>query len=108
MAQRKEKVSGHTTAISNKFNILYNFDNDDEDNDKNTQKTTKKSDTFDIHDEAQDAEIEERGKVVRGRRKVSAQDHPHKNTKKNDANDEAENAEKSDKHKSVRGISINI
>ena len=82
MAQRKEKVSGHTIVISNKFYILYNFDNDDEDNDKNTQKTTKKSDTFDIHDEAQDAEIEERGKVVRGRRKVSAQDHPHKNTKK--------------------------
>ena len=76
MAQRKEKVSGHTIVISNKFYILYNFDNDDEDNDKNTQKTTKKSDTFDIHDEAQDAEIEERGKVVRGRRKVSAQDHP--------------------------------
>ena len=82
MAQRKEKVSGHTIVISNKFYILYNFDNDDEDNDKNTQKTTKKSDTFDIHDEAQDAEIEERGKVVRGRRKVSAQDHPHKTPKK--------------------------
>ena len=42
MAQRKEKVSGHTIVISNKFYILYNFDNDDEDNDKNTQKTTKK------------------------------------------------------------------
>ena len=106
MAQRKEKVSGHTIAISNKFYILYNFDNDDEDNDKNTQKTTKKSDTFDIHDEAQDAEIEERGKVVRGRRKVSAQDHPHKNTKKSDAfdiHDEAQDAEFEERGKVVRG-----
>ena len=85
---------------------MYNYDNDDKNDDKNMQNTTKNSDAFDIHDEAQDAESEKRGKVVRGRLRVSAQDHPHENTKKSDASDihdEAITAGKDDKDKSVRG-----
>ena len=84
MAQRKQKVSEQPLLISNKFSVLYNYDDDDENYDKSMQNTTKKSDASEIHDdEAQDAEIEKRGKVVSGRLvKVSAKDHPQKNTKK--------------------------